>query len=423
VSILNEYLQLRYNTESPLLFHRWSFLACTAAALRRNLWMAHGKKKIHPACYVSLIGSPGTRKSSAIGGARELLERSGFKDFSSSRTSKQQFLQDMQGKMLQDDDLDGRRPHCSFIAEDEFIDFLGIGNIEFVGLLTNLWDCKQEYDEVYKRSRAYIYQPTINILGGMTQTSLALALPSESGGMGFLSRMLLVYGEQRRVRIAFPEVPTEEDEAPFVRFFKECSEWAPGEVRMHSSARDLVTDWYNTWEPLMDARLLSYCQRRQEHLFRLCMVLCGVHRKDYVDADIVLEANTYLVHAEERMHKAFGEQGKSRYAEASAKITAFMEQSNRPVSMEELYKVVHTDLDRYGDLLQVLQNLEHGERIYKMNGHFLLRSVKTADRRKYTDFKRFIMESDEYERDEKHQREAAEAVRRVQSAVSGSGVL
>lgn len=423
MSILTQYLQLRRDTESPLVFHRWSFLACTAAALRRNLWLQHGKKKVFPVMYTMLVGSPGTRKSTAMMSARELLARSGFKDFSSSRTSKQQFLQDMQAKMLQDDDLEGRRPHCMFIAEDEFIDFLGVGNQEFAGLLTNLWDCKSEYDEVYKKSRAFIYEPTINILGGMTQTGLALALPAESNGLGFLSRMVLVYGEQRRVRIAFPEIPNEEDEQPFVDFFRECVSFAPGRVNFTTHARDLVIDWYNTWEPLMDARLLYYCQRRQEHLFRLCLVLCAVHQKTFIDEHIVTEANTYLVHAEERMGRAFGESGTSKYANAAAKLLAFMEQSNRPVSVEELFKVVHSDVDRYTDLLQILQNLEHGDRLTKMNGHYLLRHSRTADRRRYTDFKRYILEADEYERDEQLRREAAEAVHRVQSAVGGSGTL
>lgn len=129
MSILDDYLRLRANTESPPTFHRWSFLSCTAAALCRNLYLQHGSKRLYPAMYCMLVGTAGGRKSAALTACRKLLEQAGFNGFASSRTSKQQFLADMQAKMLENE-LDDQRPYATFIAEDEFIDFMGVGNLE-----------------------------------------------------------------------------------------------------------------------------------------------------------------------------------------------------------------------------------------------------------------------------------------------------
>lgn len=420
--MLDKYLQLRANTESPPQFHRWSFLSCTAAALGRNLYLQHGTKRIYPVLYTMLTGTAGGRKSAALTACRSLLTAAGFKGYASSRTSKQQFLMDMQEKMLEYE-LDDQRPYASFIAEDEFIDFMGVGNLEFTGLLINLWDCKDNYEEVYRKSKVYLHQPTVNILGGITPTSLNLALPSEAGGMGLLSRMILVYGQQRSVRIAFPEVPTPEQEEPFVRYFMDCMDFAPGAVQWTPEAKEFVAAWYNDWENLPDQRLLNYCGRRQEHMLRLCLVLCGMYRSDRITYEIALEANSILVFTEEQMHKAFGEQGKGKYSEASYKLLSFMESQRRPLSVEELYRAIASDLERYNDLLQILQNLTHCDRIASANGHYILKNATRVDRRKYTNLARYIIEAEEHERDIKHQADLASAIERARSAVNGSGKL
>src|SRR5690606_7259138 len=67
-----------------------------------------------------------------------------------------------------------------YINCDEFVDFIGQNNINFINLLTTLWDNLPEYQERLKNSKSvHIKEPVVNILGGITPTSFAAAMPPE----------------------------------------------------------------------------------------------------------------------------------------------------------------------------------------------------------------------------------------------------
>lgn len=407
--ILHKYLQFRQRTESPTTFHRWSFLSCCAAVLERNVWFTDGDKQIYPSMYVMLVGSPGTRKSAAIKGCTKLLEESGYKKFSAQKTSKQKFVQDLAEANL-GDVLDGKTGLCdaTFIAADEFLDFIGVGNIEFTTLLTHLWDNHKAYKESYKNStKSYVERPTVNLLGGSTPAGLQTGLPAEAGGTGFLSRTILVYGEPSTHKITFRKVATEAENAEYLEFFQQLGQ-LKGEMFYTAEGADLLDSIYQESTPLDDSRLTFYHARRLEHLHKLCIIMAALRGKLTICEECVMEANTILTFTEEHMSKSFGEYGKSRHAEATQKIIAFMEAANRPVSADEMYKACSQDLERYADIFLILQNLQRAERIICSHKSFILRKTSKNDRRKYTRFKLYIAENDYYEQYEADQQQLSE---------------
>jgi len=70
----NNYYDYVGDTESPLIFHRWSILSGVAASLGRRCHIPLGYYKIYPAMYTMLVGASGTRKSSATSLAAKVLK-------------------------------------------------------------------------------------------------------------------------------------------------------------------------------------------------------------------------------------------------------------------------------------------------------------------------------------------------------------
>lgn len=62
---LNNYLRMVEDTESPRLFHVWSAISAVAASLGRRCFLPFGPMVLFPNHYVLIVGTPGTRKSTA----------------------------------------------------------------------------------------------------------------------------------------------------------------------------------------------------------------------------------------------------------------------------------------------------------------------------------------------------------------------
>ena len=153
-------------TEVPLIFNRWAVLAGIGAILGREYYLPFGRGKIFPNLYCMFIGDPGARKSTAIKDLTRFLRKAGYTSIAAAKTSKEQFLDDLQHggcdhetgpeaaasdellmqEMFGESSLDESSSSPLLIAADEFNNFLGVGNLDFISLLGELFD----YDGIYK---------------------------------------------------------------------------------------------------------------------------------------------------------------------------------------------------------------------------------------------------------------------------------
>lgn len=404
-SMLERWLELNSANESPTNYHRWAFISCVAAVLERNVWFQFGGKTVYPNMYVLLAGESGARKNGAISPMLRVLRQAKYNKFSKQRTSKQKFLEDLARGYDMEDALNAGPDSvdATLIAAEEFLDFIGMGNLDFLTLLTDLWDNKDKYEESYRKSEVVVLNPTINILGGITPTNLKLSMPAEAGGIGFLSRTLLVYCEPSKVRITFPRRLDGAHIAEIAQFFQDLLK-LKGEMYFTEAGAALIDNIYQSFVYLEDARLASYCSRRLEHLIKLCMVCAACRNQLAMDERVVLEANSILSFTEETMHRAFGEFGKARHSEAAHKIVQYMENKNIPCGIDELYKSCSQDLDRYADLFPILANLEKADRITKAGDLYIIKRIGVAERRKYTSYATYIREAHYYAEYEECQR-------------------
>lgn len=328
-----------------------------------------------------LVGTPGTRKSTAIKLMKKLLSDVGYKNIAASKTTKEKFLMDLAGETGEGDSKDvedfldknlfGDQDSMAemFVMADEFNNFIGNGNIEFISILGELWDFNGTYTNRIKNGKSIsILNPTISILGGNTPTNLALAFPPEVIGQGFFSRLLLIYGESNGKKIAFPEPPDP-------RYTKEISEYlthiksaAYGIAELSPTAKRLLEKIYTSTGGIEDVRFESFGTRRFSHLLKLCLIMSASRCAREISEEDVIHANTVLSHAEHFMPKALGEFGKSKHSDVSHKIVQFIESHSGIVEFKAIWKCVANDLEKQTDLATLLQNLMAAEKIQAVKG-------------------------------------------------------
>lgn len=387
--LITSYLQYTKDTEPPAIFHRWSLLTCVAAYLSRDIYIQHGHFTIYPNMYTLLIGSAGSRKSSAINIAKGLLKQSGYTHFSPTKTTKEKFFIDMaeqnsvgegdasdflEQSLFGDRQDDPNTVSEMFIVAGEFNTFFGNNILDFVTDLGELWDYSGRFESKVKNSKSVqIMNPTINILGGNTPTGFSAAFPIEILGQGFFSRTLMIYGDRTRDKITWPEPPDAEHTAALLVALREIKTVAisTGKMRLSDEAKNLLDTIYRSWKDLDDARFESYSNRRFTHLLKLCMIVAAIRLSDTIQPDDVVYANTMLSYAEHFMPKALGEFGKARHADVAHKILQILENSHEPISAADLWKFVHNDLDKPTELATILENLARADKIQTFKGKFL----------------------------------------------------
>lgn len=410
-SLFELYFEYIKDTESPTIYHRWSLIAGVGAFLGRQYWLPFGDTRIFPNHYIMLIGNPGTRKSAAIKMMKRVLGRVGYDRFSAERTTKEKFLLDLEGTNDLELErfanskrsavastprgvlanlglLDGEATHDGiprevFITADEFNEFAGTGNLDFLSTLGALWDWDDEsntYKQRFKNSKSIsIFQPTISLLGGNTHTGFQNAFPSDSLGQGFLSRLVLVHSEPSGRKITFPSKPDDRIMVSLGERFNEIRKTVCGEARVASSARNSLDTIYRTWKDLDDYRLKFYSTRRFTHLLKMTLICSAMRASLEIDVQDVVLANTILTYTENAMSKALGEFGKNRNSEASHAIMTTLYEADRPKTFDDLWKVVDRYLEKRDALKDILLNLQTADKIVLVDKKGFLAKQKPMD--------------------------------------------
>lgn len=409
-NLFDLYFDYVKDTESPLLFHRWSLISCLGAALGRQVWIPFGAFRIFPNNFIMLIGDPGARKSAAIKIAKKLIGKAGYDKFSAEKTTKEKFLLDLEGA---EDAYDSSvsstsvmenlfgtnansEPREVFIVADEFNDFMRCGDLEFHSMLGALWDYDDEttqYKQRLKNSKSIaIYQPTINILGGNTHTGFAEMFPPQAIGQGFLSRMLLIFSEPSGRKIAFPEPPSPIQEERLIAYIQAIKERMNGPMALDKRAKEILHILYNNYQGFSDVRFTSYFTRRYTHLLKMCIICAAVRKKMEIGELDVILANTILNYTEHFMPKALGEFGKAKNADVASKILTILQKTLIPTDIPDIWKQVNNDLNDQRDLASILSGLQAANKIQwvkktanGVQGYLIVRKA-LGNNQLYTDF-------------------------------------
>lgn len=371
------------------------------AYLGRQYSFSLGHFELYTNMYIMLIGDPGTRKSTAIKIAKKIVTKAGYDKISSDKTSKEKFMMDLAGiegdgeqgvkagKKTTDEILNenlwGSDPTMGedaemYIACDEFNDFIGLGNLEFISLLGNFWDYNGVFKNRIKNGKSVdILNPTVSILGGNTSTSFANAFPPDTLGQGFFSRLLLIHGEATGKLITFPELPSNEATDKIISALQRIKLTVRGPAEVSEDAKALLHKIYTTTKKMEDVRFISYSNRRFTHLIKLCLIISACHYSTTIETWHVVEANTLLTHTENLMPKALGSFGKARNSDITHKIMAVLGNSTKALGIKDLWPFFISDMEKVDDLATQLRNLQVADMIFMVDGGKFLSKSKRIE--------------------------------------------
>lgn len=416
MDLISEYLDYVKETEPPYVFHRWSCITSIGALLGRNFYLPFGHSRIFPNIYCMFIGDAASRKSSAIKINKKLLGAADYENFGADKTSKEKFLLDLEGLTPDEPGATGgtydattatnlwegkdfREPREVFIVADEWNEFAGTGNLEFYTLLGNLWDWddeRRDYSYRLKNSKSVsIFQPTVNILGGNTPENFAKAFPPEIIGQGFLSRMILVHGEKSGRKYTIPLTPTTEATNKIVSSLKSIRSTPTAAATISPRAIAMLDSLYREWTEIDDVRFKSYSNRRFTQLLKLSLIFTASRGLREIDEDIVVAANTTLSASEAVMPKALGEFGKSKNSDIANKVMDVLNRSNRALGLKDIWKHVVGDLERMGQLTDILQALLQAEKVLLVTGKGWLPRNKRYETQRFVDWSLLTSEEQE----------------------------
>lgn len=402
---LNLYMAYIENTESPRLFHLWSFLGCIGAVISRKAWVKH-LDEIYPNMYVSLVGPPATKKNAAIntavrlvreacpdirfapddtGGARQGLLKAmagsvnDIEDVfesvkASDKITMTDFLDDEEMKQtafeaLKAQQFDTRDRHSMFAVATELGSLLGQGSFDLMTFLIKVFD-GEDYDYGLGKSQTTLKEGLLSLLGGTTPVSLAKIVPPEAQGQGFMSRIIFVYGDTKYKDVTWPSRETEMAEE-IKDHMRRIYNQFEGEIAIGKIARNFIDDIYKNHKPnFNDPRFLNYLERRVfPHLIKLSIIICALRGGMEISVIDISEALTILSITEQRMPDALGEYGLSPLAASKQKLIEFLTMANRPLDINILWLYMQRDMRRH-DFVTTLAELTHSGKIM---------AVQTAD--------------------------------------------
>ena len=370
---LTTYLQYTIHTECPMVFHRWTALSVLGAWIGRDISFEFGHFNLYPNIYCLFIADAGTRKTTAIKIGQKLITRAGYKTFAAQKTRQEKYLEDL---YIQSTDsieildqnlwgnLQSEDTTESYISADEFGNFIGAGNLDFMSILGELWDYEGVYKYKLKNSKdVFIPNPSISILGGITATEFNRVFPQEALGQGFFSRLLIVHDEPTGVKLYPPPTPDKEIRDKLLAQLGKIKESMQGQQSIIPEADNLLNKIYKSWPGIPDARFEHYTNRRLTHLIKLCMLIAASRLSMEISVEDVVRGNTMLTMLEHFMPTALGEFGKGRHSDVTHKVIKLLNSSSKMLSFKQLWQHIHTDLDKRDQLNDILYNLVLAEKI------------------------------------------------------------
>ncbi|MND22549.1 hypothetical protein D3C80_129300 [compost metagenome] len=363
----DSYLTYTSGTEVPAHANRWSAIGMLGAWLGRDVYVKFGSAKLYANQYIMLLGEAGSKKSTAIKGAKRLLKSAGYNNFSAEKISKEKFLTELAKQQraiatsglnnFLDEQLFGEISECDYretwICADEFNDFFANNIFEFVSTLGVLWDYEGKYENQVKHGESVVIpNPTVSILSGNTPTTFATTFPIEAVGQGFFSRVLAVHIRPSGRKITRPKEPSEEETGKLVDRLMEIKNYHAGEIEITEESWTLIDRIYKNWKSVQDSRFEAYGNRRLTHLLKLCLIHAASRCSQTIDPIDIRRANTVLDYTEHHMPDAFGEFGTARNSGMTHKIIKELEMSDKLMGLHDLWAKMQLDFDK----LETFQN-------------------------------------------------------------------
>ena len=341
-----------------------------AATLEQKVWTNLGTP-LYPNLYTFLIGQPGIGKSRAIMAAsalaREALPEMFFGSTSMTRASLSDHMNEAK-RFIANIPFAPIEYHSLVIVADELSVLMDQYDTALVASLVEFYDCNP-YSEGRRVSniRLKFQRPQLNMLVGSTPSNLLHTLKDHVWDQGLMSRVIMIYSEDRPLIDPF-EVGAMEKDKELLHDLKLIN-LVMGEFTYTPGYKEVMNKWRLCGlEPVpAHPKLKHYCTRRWAHLIKLCMV-SSIDRdgKLVLDVPDFNRAMTWLVEAENHMAQIFQVGTSSSDSRVMDEIKYFVEQHRNGVSEHQVVNFARTKLQSYA-IKPVMEQMQASRQIVVKN--------------------------------------------------------
>jgi hypothetical protein len=360
-SWIDRFIEYTEGLESAVIFRRWAAIAMIAATLEQKVWV-NLSTPLYPNLYTFLIGQPGIGKSRAIMAAsalaREALPEMFFGSTSMTRASLTDHMNEAK-RFIANIPFAPIEYHSLVIVADEFSVLMDQYDTALVASFVEFYDCNP-YSEGRRVAniRIKVQRPQLNMLSGSTPSNLLHTLKEHVWDQGLMSRVIMVYSDDRPLIDVFEAKPLEKPKE--LLHDLKLINTIMGEFTYTPAFRDVMNKWRLLGLAPVPShpKLKHYCTRRWAHLLKLCMVSC-IDR----DGKLVLDridfnrAMNWLVEAENSMPQIFQIGTSSSDSRVMDEIRYFVAQRNGGISEHHVINFARTKLQSYAirPLLEAMQ--------------------------------------------------------------------
>jgi hypothetical protein len=316
---LEGFLEWTSEAPSPDIFRKWSAISTIAAALERRVWIRTNAGQLFPNMFILLVGPPGTGKDFAMNPAEELLKATNNLHLApQSMTSKGMLdvLSDRQyTKKMQNPVTKATEDYNAMVVSvPELGVLISSHDLGFLSNLNELFNCRAVFQERIRSSgeTLEIVKPCIHIVAGTQPKYLGEIFPEAAYGMGFTSRVIMVYhGTATKVSLFGQDRGANTDlRIKLIEDIQSISH-ITGQFELTEAAMHAIETWHMTEadnDQPQHSKLQHYNTRRTIHILKLCMVksIARGNSMQITDEDFLWSLQT-LREAEALMPQIFKE--------------------------------------------------------------------------------------------------------------------
>ncbi len=313
-TFLDRYMAYNAEIETPQAYDFMCGLWLLSTAIGRRIRIERPRAPVWMNLYIILCAESGTtRKSTAVRRAEEVYNASEYQHeyltVTGSATA-ESLTKDL-GRQSANA---GSGQAC--IVVSELVTLLGRERYSMgvPGLLTDLYDCPTRRE--IRRASAEpvtIDRAFINLLSASTPSWLVRAINPDVIEGGFTSRCLFVVEEQRKRRIAWPNIAVSEAAqlrtlVSDLRNVRELAErHAKRGITMHEAAIRRFVSWYeHRSSDSSDAYSVSFEAREDHHVLRLAGLLAANDGSWMINVNHLTHATRIIAHHKSRGAALFG---------------------------------------------------------------------------------------------------------------------
>jgi hypothetical protein len=331
--LLKNFMEYTDGIPSPDLFRLWSGITMISGALERRVWLETSRSVLYPNLYILLVAPPAVGKSISIKEVSQFwydTKKFHIAPSNATKASLVDCISRADGKRLVNANL--VEYHSLLAASSEFGVMVPAHDLEFLSVLTDIYDCPPRYSEERRslgNKQVDIVNPQLTFIAGTQPAYMASMMPEEAWGQGFTSRLIMIYSATAPKTQLFGNVLSDPRWPLKRKIIKQLEHLTTlfGCATFDEEAKARLQLWLDSGcapEPT-HSKLINYNGRRILHLLKLSLIAAVANTGlAHVRECDVERAMQWLFQAEECMPDIFRDMQQKSDSQVIQELHFFM---------------------------------------------------------------------------------------------------